>query len=388
MRILLSFLVLATVSIPAAPAAAQVPPTLTPETNIKVDQFSIAQSTTQAGAHPRVDIRMRFCNPGLDISNVTGAGQAIRITTAQDHGVTANNTLMRVLYVKGNTAANGSWRARLVFDPVTGAQIPNQLDVFQGATAVFGNGDYAGGGELYVNPSTVEGRNNFSCHTYVKAGVPGDSGRAYLRDFVLRLPPGFVGNPASVPQCPTHLWLAGSCPQNTQLGHVLAEAASAGAMIFVPTSVFNLQTMGLEPARLGTEAVPAFPPGPLPNTVTIRTTGDYGIDSSQIHNPKELGAAPGNVRNIQIVLCERVPCNEAIRSQPLTVAPIEPARPFFVNPTSCGTKMARLEARSWNPGDPGDFLEAPIQSTGCDDVPFEPTVSVTPKDQSPGASNE
>ena len=91
--------------------------------------------------------------------------------------------------------------------------------------------------------------------------------------------------------------------------------------------MFNLQTLGWEPARLGTEVVPGVPPGPLPNSVTLRTApdpveldepnqqgaerydgdeGDYGINSYQINIPKELGGILGKVRAIDIVLCAYV----------------------------------------------------------------------------------
>jgi hypothetical protein len=345
------------------------------ETNIQIQDFKVLRSTSQAGAHPRVDIRMRFCNDGVQIADVTGAGVPIRIRTATPHGV-PEGARLRIIYVTGNTAANGVlFRAHVLSE--------TELELRTNAgVPVIGSGDYTGGGELYSDQNTVASRDQYGCTA--------QAGTAYLRDFTLKLPPGFIGNPTSVPACPTFIWLAGSCPQNTQLGHAFAEAISGGVVIEVPTSVFNLQTMGLEPARLGTEVVPAFPPGPLPNTVTIRTTGDYGIDSSQINIPKELGASAGTVRNINVVLCERVPCNEAERSTPQSVAPIEPARPFFVNPTSCGTKTVRLEARSWNPPDPGDARETDLVTTGCDQTkpPFDATVSVAPKDKSPGASDQ
>ena len=231
---------------------------------------------------------------------------------------------------------------------------------------MIGNGAYTGGGELHSQQNTVPERARFGCSAPV--------GNSFLRDFTIKLPPGFLGNPTAVTPCPTHLWYAGACPDRSQLGHAFAEAvAGTGAIIEVPTSVFALQTMGLEPARLGTEVVPAVPPGPLVNTVTIRTTGDYGIDSQQINLPKELGGDAGRVRSIQVVLCDRAPCQETDRFQPNSQIPLEPTRPFFVNPTSCGTKTARLEAISWNPGDPGDAMDAPIEVTGCDDPSTEAT---------------
>ena len=123
MRILLPFLVFAAVSIPAAPAAAQ----FLTETDLQVQDFQVNRSTPQAGAHPKVDIRMRFCNDGLEITNVTGAGQPIRITTAKPHGLAAPS-LARPIYVGGNTAANVP--QAVTARPVAG--VDNQVDLFQG----------------------------------------------------------------------------------------------------------------------------------------------------------------------------------------------------------------------------------------------------------------
>jgi hypothetical protein len=259
-------------TIPAAPAAAQA----VTETNQKVQDFSILRSTTQAGAHPVVDIRMRFCNDGVEIVDAGAAdplasdvGAPIRIRTAAPHGVTSNGVPLRVIYVDGNTAANGLFTSRLV--PISATEFSTtELDLLSSGQPVTGNGDYTGGGELHSQQNADPSRADFGCSE--------PAPRSFLKDFTLKLPPGFLGNPTAVLPCPTHLWLAGSCPDRSQLGHAFAEGVSGGgtssSIISVPTSVFNLQTMGLEPARLGTEVVPAFPPGPLPNSITIRTTGD------------------------------------------------------------------------------------------------------------------
>jgi len=301
LHIQLVALIAATCAIPATPAAGQ-------ETHIQVQDFDVVRSTEQAGAHPRVDLRMRFCNAGLTITDVThdaptqtAPSGGLRIRTAQPHGIPGNGIALRTIYIEGIPGAN---RAGDIYSRLVPGE-PNLVDlVTVGGQAVTATGTYTGGGELYTARNTNVERDVFGCI--------GQARRAHLRDFTLKLPPGFLGNPLAVPACPTHLFLAGSCPPNTQIGHAFADAISDPAdLIPVPTSVFRIQTMGLEPARLGTEAVPGFPPGPLVNLITVRTTGDYGIDSHQINLPKELGASTGRVRAINVVLCERVPCAES-----------------------------------------------------------------------------
>ena len=217
---------------------------------------------TQAGAHPNVNIYMQFCGEGLQVLGATNTSP-IRITT-EPHGLTPGTFLVtpsRVIGVNGNLAANGAF-------PFVRVVSPTEIEPF-GST---GSGEYTGGGELFLAQSTnADGvSTSYGCTPSTGGGQQG----AYLKDFTLKLPPGFLGNPNSVPACPTHLWLAGSCPDNTQLGHATADTAPNGILFLVTTSVFNLQTLGWEPARLGTEVVPGIPPGPLPNSVTLRSAPD------------------------------------------------------------------------------------------------------------------
>ena len=103
----------------------------------------------------------------------------------------------------------------------------------------------------------------------------------------------------------------------------------------MPTSVFNLQTMGWSPpasARRWCRLSRRARCSTLSRSAPPATTGST---PQQINIPKDLGADTGRVRNIHIVLCDRAPCQESDRFQPQSQTPLEPARPFFVNPTSC-----------------------------------------------------
>jgi hypothetical protein len=362
---------------------------------------------TQAGGHPNTNIYMQFCGGGFQIANATNTSPVV-ITTAEPHGIPPGtlefNQVARVIGVNGNLGANGVFFYRYVS--------PTEIEMFGSA----GTGDFTNGGTLFLPAytSTVTGQQT------EKYGCSPSQAASFLKDFTLKLPPGMLGSPTSVPACPTHLWLAGSCPDNTQLGHAIADTIPSGTMFLVKTSVFNLQTLGWEPARLGTEVVPGIPPGPLPNTVTLRSApdpgelnepnqqgadrfegdeGDYGITSYQINIPKELGGNLGKVRSIDIVLCAYVPCRETMSFVAQSVVP-DPSlatdgqvRPFFVNPTSCGTKTVRLESRSYSPPPAGqdesfeDWEETDLPVTGCGSVPFTPDLHVTPTDNKPGASD-
>jgi hypothetical protein len=60
-----------------------------------------------------------------------------------------------------------------------------------------------------------------------------------------------------------------------------------------------------------------------------------------------------------------------------------PARPLLSNPTSCGSFTASLETYSWEePGNVSSAVAETAPVTGCDRVPFEPSIEVQPSTRS------
>ena len=289
---------------------------------------------TQAGAHPNVNIYMQFCGDGAPISNieVIPAGQPnagnLMVTTTVPHG-----TADRLLPTRAGGRREGDHQRELGVVRVHRAESHARW-------SLVGSG---------VNPDI---------DTRLRAG----HGRGVRRPLCVRV---HSGPERRVPEG-LHAQAAAGLPRQPDRRHsALSDASVAGRLMprqhparprgrrhdpdrtassWCRTSVFNLQTLGWEPARLGTEVVPGIPPGPLPNSVTLRTApdfseldepnqqgadayegdqGDYGITSYQINIPKELGGNLGKVRAIDIVLCAYAPCQEdvASRNTPQTVKP-------------------------------------------------------------------
>jgi hypothetical protein len=195
---------------------------------------------------------------------------------------------------------------------------------------------------------------------------------ALLRQFKLHLPPGFLGNPTALPACPQVLFNAGVCPANTVLGYSISEAPQTDAAattppLKVPSAIYNVATLGLEPARLGTRKFPSEPPGPFPVVITLDTTNDYGLNSALVDIPKNLGGPQAVVTEIDTVLCAKVPCAPTNEVDPSSVAPNptagSPIRPFFRNPTSCTPVTATLEASSYNVKQTITSLSAALDAT-------------------------
>ena len=169
-----------------------------------------------------------------------------------------------------------------------------------------------------------------------------------LKHFMLHLPPGMLGNPTEVIALPDALFLAGVVPAG-QPGRLLAdrrrpgpEAATAGPLLDVPTPIYNVATLGLEPARLGTEApLPTDPPGPLPIVVTLRTADS--TNPVQPARPTSASTRRSTISRSSSVSSEprrpsSTPCSAARRPAP--VASIPGARPVT------GSRRCREPCRS------------------------------------------
>ena len=175
------------------------------------------------------------------------------------------------------------------------------------------------------------------------------------------------------------------------------------------TAIYNVQTLGLEPARLGTTIFPSDPAGPFPITIGIRTSGDRGINSTLINVPRNLGGFGGTPIEITTALCGRVPTctsqTDARNDPTLNNADYDhnaTTYPFFTNPTSCGTKDVGLTARSWRSPEPptapqpdgtnpplqDSTATTPITTTGCENVPFDLGFDVDPSAPADGGTTD
>jgi hypothetical protein len=354
------------------------------DTDLAIRQFAITPDTTQAGGNPNVGLFFRFCSPGSHIDSV-GTTAPYRVVTTDVSGVTTGSTV-KIWGVTSNPDANGKWTVTLDGADPTGHAF---FLTTKKATAV-GDNQFAPG--PYAQ---VAGLPNYGCTGLEQTGR--------LKDFVLRLPPGFLGNPIAAPVCPEPLWVAAACPDSTILGYSITSANPEGNLAItaeqtpVKTAVYNVQTLGLEPARLGTGSLGSTPPGPFPIVITLRsdrdedgTVGnpDYGINSALINIPKNLGGVAAIASQVYTVLCAQVPCIPTNPNDPASVVPNPTAsptgqtRPFFRNPTSCTPAVSKLEAVSWVQNGVIDSKTSTFTPTGCNNVPFDPALTVTPTESS------
>jgi hypothetical protein len=372
-RFLLAFLsvVCAAMAIGVGPASADLQ---TPD--LSLTRFDFSRDTTQAGGHPNVKMLFRFCDNGVTVQSATPAtaDTPIEITLTDAVTLPAGSTVVIVRDGQGLPAMNGQWTPELV--PGTGNKTLRLI-----GTAGTAGGNYVAGSAKVLLP--------------IAYGCTDSQRTAYIKDFTLKLPPGMLGNPTSTVPCPYAVWIVTACPPESQLGYswtnALIDSTTTPSVVFTP--VYNVETMGLEPARLGTAVFPSDPAGPFPITINVRTTGDRGLDSALINIPRNLGGPRGLPMEIATVLCARVPCvQQAAANHDITgnSATYDAAhsRPFFVNPTSCTPKKVALEARSWHTGAVTRRAEVDVTSTGCDNVPFDLGFDVDPSPADEGGTTQ
>jgi hypothetical protein len=326
---------------------------------------------TQAGGNKDVHLFFRFCGPGVPIASVANVGGTYEVTTTVPHGI-FSFSFLRIRGVRSEPGANGLWSALPITDTL------GNIDPLR----------FTLGSQ--IRPPSIDDQFAPGQHAQIASsntpyGCVGDQSKSKLAEFKLQLPPGFLGNPTALEACPTFLWIAQSCPERSIVGHSVTDTVVDGASnITTPlrtdSKVYNVQTLGLEPARLGTKSFPSEPAGPFPIKIDLRTDGDYGLDSALIDIPKNLGGPQAIITQIETVLCAQVPCSPTDTQDPESVIPVpgETHRPFFRNPTSCKPAQLRVEARSWAANPVKDSMTDTFTPTGCENVPFEPEVSVTP----------
>ena len=227
---------------------------------------------------------------------------------------------------------------------------------------------------------------------------------ADVREVVAELPPGFVGNPTNLEHC-TLAELVGVgeggstplCPPGSQAGMVTVKVSAPGALLF------TLPVYVLEPPR-GVAARFGF--SIVGTTIiidnTVRAGSDYGLTVHSDNIPQPLQIV-GNTNTIW-----GVPGDESHRFERNCpeggnaanggqTCPGGPEKAFFREPTSCSAEGLQFGfgARFWQgsgelshsefrthsgPGYPYPTEDwgPEVGVEGCEDVPFEPTVSVQP----------
>jgi hypothetical protein len=222
-----------------------------------------------------------------------------------------------------------------------------------------------------------------------------------LRDTTVELPPGLVGNPQAVRTCEIATFLDSDvsvkhCPDESQVGVLTLFAESSnipGASEFGPhpylAPIYNLR-----PPR-GTVVLLGFQITGLPFYISakLRSGEDYGVTAGNVGAPPTVLTSGARV---EVWGAPADPSHDAFRGNCLDnfghltgklcpSADADEPRAFFTLPTSCvGPVETPIEVSSYAGSRATDSFIShdnagnPVGNTGCENVPFEPTLTARP----------
>jgi hypothetical protein len=237
------------------------------------------------------------------------------------------------------------------------------------------------------NPYTQAGGHPFEAFTDINFFTH-DSGTGQqipdesVRTVNVDLPAGLVGNPQNMPQC-THAQLAsgfgGGCPANTQVGVTVLKTGLGSNFT---SAVYNLKPPKGVPAQFGFIAL--IPPVYI--NASVRDDGGLSVTIPNISQ-----ALPLTGTSLTFWGVPGDPAHDPDRGSclndgdPTIPCPFQgPVLPFLSNPTSCtGPVDTVLRANSWQNGAIESLTSTtPVGASGCNAVPFDPSVNVQAGSQS------
>jgi uncharacterized repeat protein (TIGR01451 family) len=208
-----------------------------------------------------------------------------------------------------------------------------------------------------------------------------------VRNLDVNLPPGLIGNATAVPRCTRAQFDEERCPAGSQIGVAPTDLGGFGTTTFrLVFAIYNMVPPAGHPAEFAFEL--------FNNQVfldaSVRSNGDYGITEHVTNIPQRevvasavtIWGAPANKANN----VERTCYSENGGTYTGCVDP-EGETPFLTLPTSCkGPEEYSALATEWLDGKKTaggsvvtrDQQDAPIGLAGCEDLHFEPSISVAP----------
>jgi hypothetical protein len=220
------------------------------------------------------------------------------------------------------------------------------------------------------------------------------------RNFVVDLPPGFIGNPQAVKRCTHRQFEEEVCPRDTMVGTIVPSTAIGLALPFL---VFNLVPPPGTPAEFAfvLQGIDVF------LTAHIRTGGDYGVTTRVDNIPQKeiissvltLWGTPNDPSHNRWRSAHNGGCSpEGLRKEYVPanggnggcwLGPHPQLRPFLRLPTACGAPTPfPAGVEGWLPSyaaltEPLTFFShdnesEPLGLIGCNQLPFAPTITSKP----------
>ena len=271
-----------------------------------------------------------------------------------------------------------------------GAQTARSAPLGIGFTAGAYNADGSPATQAGSHPWELATSFAFTRETDSRTGT--EVATASVKDTVVDLPAGAIGNPTGVPQCRQQDldFPQSSCPTNTQVGYAEVDVDFFGRSVqHVP--IYNMIPPAGEPAQFGFVVTAAI----THIDVNVRTGGDYGVRAT-VHNTNAGAVVFGATIHLWGVPAD--PSHDSWRFRPIFQTPGDqngnplpstaPRVALLRNPTSCtGPVTTSLRAASWqNPEQIVSAMAGAPAVTGCADVPFDPSTRLAPDTRNAGST--
>lgn len=211
---------------------------------------------------------------------------------------------------------------------------------------------------LQAKPTNLAAGAHSNVNIHIGFSDPSDQ----VKDLIVHLPPGLVGDPTATPLCTVAQLNADGCPASTQVGAVTAKVnvqAVVAMPLTVKGSLYNLVPQPGEPARFGIVLRPAG--GLLPKIIqqsAVQLRPDFGLDTIINNFPTEASGLETDITSLDIQLFGTANGNG-----------------FMRNPTSCTAKTVSFEATSYSKHAASGSAPS-FTPTSCAALPFSPTLSV------------
>ncbi len=226
--------------------------------------------------------------------------------------------------------------------------------------------------------------------------IPNDWGGAdpteSIKDVDVDLPRGLIFNPTAMPTCTNQqlsLDYSAQCPLASQVG-----VAWVGIGGFAEQSfpIYNMVPPPGVPAQFGFNVVKTT----IKLNGHVRSGGDYGLSAS-VRGISQALALTGTRVVLWGVPAAEIHDAERVTSRPdfsMVTGPANvPEKPMIINPSRCTGESLRFgaDATSWpSPGASSPKFATtqrgsgePLVITGCESLPFNPSVSVRPTTTAP-----
>ena len=234
---------------------------------------------------------------------------------------------------------------------------------------------------------------------------PEPSAPALAQNLSFQLPPGLLGDPQAVAQCPDIDFSTignndvNACPADSAIGVAqvtLNLPINVNGVFTETVPVFNLVPAPGEPARFGLEDDQI----PVILDTSVRTSGDYGVDVT-VHNITQAAQVLGSVVTLwgepgsashdgsRGWACLR---DTEVNGETCKPPGERASTPFLTLPTSClGGLASEAQAQAWSGENSearyilqNDLAEPLTSLQDCGEVTFNPMVGVQPVEEREG----